>query len=255
MTTPEPQLPGVIVRLDLPEHGQLNLPLAGVGGRALAALVDIFLLVFASLLLALFLSLAVADQVLAAEIGMPAIIAALSLLPLLGPLYFELRWRGQTPGKRLLGLRVISVDGSVPSGGQLFLRNILRLVDFMPFGYLFGLIAMFVSARGQRLGDLVGGTLVIREDPRALEEVSGYAGTGTGGTDTDAGAPELHGIPEGILRGAKLLLDPSRQLDPAVRRQRAADLASLIRQHRPDLAQEDDQRLLETIRRALEGRA
>jgi len=246
VSTPDLNSTGALVSLDLPEHGRLDLPLAGVGGRALAALIDFLLLVSVSFVAALAVSLAVADRVLAAEIGMPAIFTIVAMLPLFGPLLFELKWRGQTPGKRLLGMRVISVDGSVPSAGQLLLRNILRLIDFLPFGYLLGLVAMFISLRGQRLGDLVGGTLVVREDPRALEEVSGYA-------DLDATEvpPELHGIPEAVLRGARLLLDPTRRLDPVVRRQRAADLAGLIRQHRPDLADEDDDQLLSRIHRAL----
>ena len=82
---------------------------------------------------------------------------------------FETYWNGQTPGKRLLGLRVLSVDGQPINALQAVLRNILRDVDSMPLGgigvplYMLGLTVMAANDRYQRLGDLACGTIVVVE--------------------------------------------------------------------------------------------
>ena len=75
----------------------------------------------------------------------------------------EWRWRGQTLGKRMLGLRVIDARGLRLHLPQIVLRNLLRLVDSLPLLYLVGGIACFLSRNGQRLGDLAANTIVARE--------------------------------------------------------------------------------------------
>jgi uncharacterized RDD family membrane protein YckC len=75
----------------------------------------------------------------------------------------EWRWRGQTVGKRLFGLRVIDVHGLRLEPSQILLRNLLRLIDALPLFYLVGGIAALVSAKGQRMGDLVANTVVAHE--------------------------------------------------------------------------------------------
>jgi hypothetical protein len=91
-------------------------------------------------------------------------------------LYFslwELATRGFTPGKYLVGLRVVGSDGQPVDAKAIFLRNVLRAVDVLPSGYVIGLVTMIGSRHGQRLGDHAAGTLVIRTDrveaPAALE--------------------------------------------------------------------------------------
>jgi uncharacterized RDD family membrane protein YckC len=75
----------------------------------------------------------------------------------------EWMWRGQTLGKRVLQLRVVDERGLRLTFSQVAMRNLLRFVDVMPIGYLIGGTAALLSARGQRLGDLAAGTLVIWE--------------------------------------------------------------------------------------------
>jgi uncharacterized RDD family membrane protein YckC len=75
----------------------------------------------------------------------------------------EWRWRGQTLGKRLVGLRVIDVRGMRLQFAQIAIRNVLRLVDSLPYFYLVGGIAAFVNRKGQRLGDLAASTVVARQ--------------------------------------------------------------------------------------------
>jgi uncharacterized RDD family membrane protein YckC len=219
------------LQLDLPEHGQLQLPLAGVGTRLAAALIDMAIMAAFGMLV--FLLAMVGAGIGAEEVTLPAAFALMCLLPVLGPMFFEARWRGQTPGKRVMSLRVIARDGTPASGGQLFLRNVLRLVDFLPFGYFAGLAAMFASSQSQRLGDLVGGTVVVREDARALVELGAVSEV----QHTD----ELYGIPDAVLRAAALLLDPTRTIDADSLRSRRHEVASLVRKYRPDLAAENDE--------------
>jgi len=76
---------------------------------------------------------------------------------------FEWLWRGQTLGKRVLNLRVVDASGLRLTFPQVVLRNVLRAIDILPLGYFVGSVAALVSRRGQRLGDLAAGTLVIWE--------------------------------------------------------------------------------------------
>lgn len=77
------------------------------------------------------------------------------------PVLFEVYMRGQTPGKRLLGISVINDDLSPVTLGTSMVRNLLRTVDFLPLFYLAGLVTMLSNRRFQRLGDMAAGTLVI----------------------------------------------------------------------------------------------
>lgn len=85
------------------------------------------------------------------------------------PVLFEVFWRGQTPGKKALGIAVINDDLTPVSLGTSTVRNLLRTVDFLPLFYLVGLVAMLCNHRFQRLGDMAAGTLVIsvRENVKA----------------------------------------------------------------------------------------
>jgi uncharacterized RDD family membrane protein YckC len=74
----------------------------------------------------------------------------------------EWLWRGQTVGKRLLGLRVVDAAGLRLEPSQVIVRNLMRFVDGLPAFYLLGGIASIVSQHRQRLGDLAAGTVVIR---------------------------------------------------------------------------------------------
>jgi len=85
---------------------------------------------------------------------------------------FETFWNGQTPGKRLMQIRVLSADGQPVSGMQAVLRNLLRTVDGLPLiflwipSYLAGFIGCSMNNRFQRLGDLAAGTMVVVEEPQ-----------------------------------------------------------------------------------------
>jgi hypothetical protein len=72
-------------------------------------------------------------------------------------------WNGQSPGKRWVGLRVIRVDGTPVTLAESIIRNLVRLIDFLPFGYGVGVVTMFVNDQARRLGDLAAGSLVVHD--------------------------------------------------------------------------------------------
>jgi hypothetical protein len=80
---------------------------------------------------------------------------------------FEIVWSGQTPGKRLLGLRVIRENGYSIRPVDAVVRNLVRIVDALPTGYAIGLLVMLLNDRAKRLGDFAAGTLVVREASRS----------------------------------------------------------------------------------------
>ncbi len=155
--------------IPLPEQVAVTLPLAGVGTRMLAAIFDALIVVFIFLFLAYiaaFIGLALIFQDSGFAAG--SVFGALALVGTVAFLlaYYaglELLWDGQTPGKRMMRIRVVRDDGSPVDAAAVLARNVLRLVDFLPLGYLVGLVTMFADGRARRLGDMVGGTVVVRE--------------------------------------------------------------------------------------------
>jgi uncharacterized RDD family membrane protein YckC len=87
----------------------------------------------------------------------------------------EWRWRGQTLGKRVLGLRVVDAQGLRLQLSQIILRNLLRVLDMLPLAYFAGGLASFASRNCQRLGDLAAGTIVAREHTPAAADVEQLA--------------------------------------------------------------------------------
>jgi uncharacterized RDD family membrane protein YckC len=88
-------------------------------------------------------------------------------------IFFEMLWNGQTPGKRWTGLRVIRSDGTPITLSESLIRNLTRLVDFLPAAYGVGIITMFIDKRSRRLGDLAAGTLVVHDRaPISIQSLS-----------------------------------------------------------------------------------
>ena len=76
---------------------------------------------------------------------------------------FETIWNGQTPGKRAFGLRVVRDGGYPITFYASAIRNLIRIADFLPFGFAAGALTIFLQSEYKRLGDLVAGTIVIKE--------------------------------------------------------------------------------------------
>lgn len=143
------------------------MPLAGIGSRFIAVLIDS--LIWVAGLFVLFLLLWILVPALAAfsTISYQWTIA-ISTLVLFGLNWgyftlFEALWNGRTPGKRVARIRVIQESGRAIGIFESMARNFIRYIDFLPGCYAVGVIAMFVTRRHQRLGDLAAGTLVVRD--------------------------------------------------------------------------------------------
>ncbi len=154
-----------------PERVALSLPIAGIGSRTGAWLVDAALM-FLFWIVAYFLLTLVAD-VLDLVQGMSSMVAALVLAGVFATQWgywtaFETFWSGQTPGKRWVGIRVVRLDGAPVGFFESAVRNLLRLVDFLPGLYGAGVVTMLVNPLHRRLGDLAAGTVLIRDEQVSL---------------------------------------------------------------------------------------
>ena len=160
-----------VVTIETPENLELRLPLAGMGPRCLALFLDVLLQGVASTVLFVlgFILIGVFT-----DIGSPAdgpllfwivvIILLCTLLIYIGyPIFFEMVWQGQTPGKRWVGIRVVSQYGLPLGLREVVLRNIFRMVDYFPSYGFVGLVSFLGTKYQQRVGDVVAGTIVIRE--------------------------------------------------------------------------------------------
>ena len=142
----------------------LELPIAHIGSRILAAFAD-YLLLFVTLVVALvlFLILVPSFSFFDEDVGMWGFAVALFLLVALHWMYFiffEIVMDGYSPGKRLAGIRVVSRDGGKVGGGAIVLRSLVREIDIMV-----GILFMALDPLARRVGDRLGGTLVIHDKP------------------------------------------------------------------------------------------
>ncbi|MEO8619473.1 MAG: stage II sporulation protein M [bacterium] len=165
------------VDVETPEMVVLTYSLAGVGSRVLAAITDLFICIGA--LLVVFLAVGMLGGVAALRVDRGTSWGlALLLLAQFAVLWgyyvlFEGLMDGQTPGKRIHRLRVVRDGGYSVTFGVSAVRNLIRLLDMQPgLFYLVGLTSLFFTKRGRRLGDLVAGTIVVREDVRPVEPPS-----------------------------------------------------------------------------------
>ncbi|MDQ6784704.1 MAG: RDD family protein [Actinomycetota bacterium] len=141
-----------------PEAVVLDLRTAALGSRSLAKLLDLVIIAAAVGIILLVAALAGAGDTL-----LIVLVSVLSSLALFGyPALWEARWRGRTPGKAALGLRVVTDEGSPIGARHAIIRAVLAPVDLIA-----GAESMLVSARDRRLGDLVAGTVVLRDKTMA----------------------------------------------------------------------------------------
>ncbi|MFP4344170.1 MAG: RDD family protein [Anaerolineales bacterium] len=169
--------------IDTPENVIFNYEVAGIGSRFMAALVDSLLILVLQVvvyvpLIALIMGLGMGALQAELVIWAAALLGLLSFIFLWGYyVFFEIRWNGQSPGKRWVGVRVIRTDGTPISATESLIRNFVRLVDFLPLYYGVGVVTMFLNDEARRLGDFAAGTIVVREgqveSPDTLRAVEG----------------------------------------------------------------------------------
>ena len=160
-----------------PERVAFQYEIAGIGSRFLAQFIDVVIIVIIQLVITI-AAAAVAGLFNAGELA-ALIELILSFVLIAG--YFlisEAAWNGQTVGKRSVRLRVVGDHGEPLTIGQAVIRNLVRIVDFLPILYAVGIVAMFSNRRAKRLGDFAAGTLVVRDRERiSLYDLGSTAAT------------------------------------------------------------------------------
>jgi len=165
-----------------PEGVSLDTVLAGLGSRFAAILLDSVLQVVFFLVIFFVVAVALRGGGETSTLVADGLLSFVGLLDFFG--YFivcEMLWSGRSVGKRAAGIRVVRVGGAPVGFWSSLLRNVVRLVDIMPSPfYLVGSVLILTTPRNQRLGDLLGNTIVIRERQAAMAAVRGTSFTDPG---------------------------------------------------------------------------
>lgn len=215
-----------------PERVSFDYQVAGLGTRTIAQVLDL-LIVFGILIAVYFVAIA------ALVVGSDAA----TLIFLIGSFvvifgYFwvsEALWSGQTVGKKALRLRAVGDRGEPLTFAQAGIRNIVRIVDFLPYGYGVGLVVLFANGKGKRLGDLAAGTIVVKDSDRVyLWQLPGARSSAPPPAVSAASAAEL----------------TLRRLDPELRR-----FVSSYARRRPELTLEVRAQLASQVQPSLRSAA
>ncbi len=162
------------ITIRTPEQIELSYDLAGAGSRFYALVIDTILQ--SSAFLCIWLTLSLIESLLSLKflksittIAESSLSLSTLILGVLGGfimigyyLFFETLWNGQTPGKKVAGLKVIKDNGSSITIFDATVRNFLRTVDFLPSGYILGALVILLHRKRKRIGDWAAGTMVIK---------------------------------------------------------------------------------------------
>lgn len=148
---------------ETPEGIVLSLQPAGLVARSMAFLLDLLIRLAIDLALIMLLDAW-------GGLGKGLVLIGIFSVEWLYPIVFELARSGATPGKQALGLRVVMDSGLPVTPAASVTRNLLRVADFLPLAYGFGIMAMLLNRHCKRLGDLAAGTLVVHARPVSLHD-------------------------------------------------------------------------------------
>lgn len=234
------------------------MPLAGIGSRFLAIAIDTLIQVALYLLTGLIFLLLLPEgfsifTFLPKTLG-PAIAIFVGFAIYWGYFaIFEILWSGQTPGKRIVAIRVIHESGRPINAYEAIGRNLMRAVDVMPGIYGVGLVCMMLNKQSRRLGDFVAGTVVVHEKPS--EQVRPTWNTASEVASASSGMGQVT-ADELVL--IETYLSRRFELDPGVRLQTAIQIAERIKsktglqpqahQHVDDFLEEAARRVRDTAR-------
>jgi uncharacterized RDD family membrane protein YckC len=242
--------------IDTPEQVHLEFTLAGIGSRFMAVFLDMLIQLVGFLLL-IFLSFLWASSGFwnyRRSIWWNAIVT-LVVFCIYWVYYalFEALWKGQTPGKRWAGIRVIKETGRPINAFEAIARNLVRVIDFFPGFYGVGVLTMLLNAKNRRLGDYVAGTIVVHET--SDRESSLFFNTPVRADFT------LHQAAGLTVQEAELIetfLARRLEIPPEVRRynaQRITDMISTRLQIPPEARPPDNENFLELMVREFRNRA
>jgi uncharacterized RDD family membrane protein YckC len=219
-----------------PERVSFDYQVAGLGTRAIAQLLD--LLILAAVLVAVLLA-GVAAGALTGSQTVGTLIEIIGAFVVVFGYFWvsEAMWSGQTIGKKAFRLRAVGDRGEPLTFMQAGIRNVVRIVDFLPYAYGVGFVVMFANGKGKRLGDLAAGTIVVKDSdhvwlwqlpggqrPAAPSGVPPPPGAPPGAADFPSATPPPPppaygaGMPPSPYAPASLAELTLRRIDPDLRR-------------------------------------
>lgn len=211
-----------------PENVRIEYELAGLASRGGAALLD--LLAQGGILLVIFGIRLILDSYdkWPGTTWANAILGVAMFLAWYGYfLVFETIWNGQTPGKRHARLRAVREGGLPMDFTSAAVRNLVRTVDFLPALYVFGAISMLFHGRNKRLGDIAGGTIVVKERAEWMPQQS-FANSAPAFRHTQTHIRNIELIDKEEFEAVKRFVERMPELDDAVRRELASRIAAPI---------------------------
>ena len=216
------------LRIDTPEQIALEFPVAGIGSRFLALAIDTLLQ------FALFVATALTLLFVGPRIGLLQSFAApwavsLAILFVFCVYwgyfaFFEIIWKGQTPGKRVAHIRVIKQSGRPINAYEAIGRNLMRAIDLLPAMYAVGITCMMLNKYSRRLGDYVAGTVVVHDSRGGDEVPSEWKAA----ADEPVSNADLGRITAEELVLIETYLQRRFDLDPAVRINTAYQIAQRV---------------------------
>lgn len=151
--------------VELADGVEIHLRVAGPAVRSIAWIVD--LIIFGVIMMIIGITLSIMAIGTGDMTASGIFLLCLFTLSWFYNVFFEMGKKAATPGQRMMGLKVASVSGAPVRLPQSIIRNLLRVIDFMPGFYLFGLTCCLFTHRFQRLGDLVADTVVVYAEPKS----------------------------------------------------------------------------------------
>jgi uncharacterized RDD family membrane protein YckC len=222
------------LEIETPEGVALDLALSGLGSRILARLLDSVVQYGILYLLQFVVGFGIGAVGFASGDGSLSgwiigfVIIFYFLLFFAYDIVFELAWDGQTPGKRALGIRVVRSGGRRTNFLSSTIRNVLRVIDILPTNYLVGSVSIWVTKTNQRLGDLAGGTYVVRmRSGEARDSAIAWAARPTVPYDAVA-AWDVSAVSDADMVAVRRFLDRRLTLDGRIRYGTSVDLAQLL---------------------------
>src|SRR6266566_1885531 len=239
------------LEVETPDHVVLRYDLAGAGNRGFAAVVDFllaFVIVFTANLILSWVGL-FNQATLPVVGGFTLIVTAVLIWAYF--ILLEWLWNGQTIGKRVYKLRVINEDGSPAQFTAVLIRNLMRLVDFLPALYGLGVLVIVLSPKSQRLGDLAAGTYVVRAPRPKVDWFSLRTVTPLGAGTT----AETRRMPGEAQRLVREFVAREAELGPTERARIAAVIAAKLRPYTVEDQALNDIDLIHAIARSLRATA
>ncbi|MCD6217636.1 RDD family protein [bacterium] len=251
-----------LIEVVTPERVELNFPIAGLGSRFAAAFIDLIIIILLNVLLSLLWLIFIAA--LQTEDFYPLSIAigfwiTLRFLVTFGYyIYLEYKWNGQTPGKRIMHIRVMRYGGLPVDLASSAIRNLMRIVDILLFSFAIGFLILFLSKLSQRPGDFAAGTIVVRDRSITLADLDHYLKSTSGkqannNAKLDARFQKLN---DEDARVIEMFMSRKHQLQLSQRREMSEQIANGIREKLGIKKDEygSDEILIRTANNALKSR-